>query len=124
MTVFPGGGSLARKVTTELREPHKVAHKWWCLCVVMRFADQVFKQFDFGLRKSELDRCLWRGPANHREPEYAPVQDAEHRNQVREAVRCTKPRLLSLAARFQDLVEGFDLPAHGVPVEFLDCLGT
>jgi hypothetical protein len=29
-----------------------------------------------------------------------------------------------LAIRFQDLVEGFDLPAHGTPVEFFDCPGT
>jgi hypothetical protein len=90
----------------------------------MRFADRVFKQFDFGFRKSEPGCCLWRGPANHPEPEYAPAQDAEYCNQVRESIRCTKPRLLSLAARFQDLVEDFDLPAHGVLVEFFDCPST
>jgi hypothetical protein len=46
----------------------------------------------------------------------------EHRDQVCEALRGAQLRVLGPAARLEDLIEGFDLPPHRVPIEFLDSL--
>lgn len=51
--------------------------------VVGRIVNDVFKQFDFGVREREFGGGLQRRSAEHGEPEYAPVQDAEDRDQVR-----------------------------------------
>ncbi len=42
---------------------------------------------------------LWCGAADHRHPEHAPAQDAEHRNQLHEAFGCPQAGLLAAAAR-------------------------
>ena len=49
-------------------------------CIV----NDVFKQFDFGVREREFGGGLRRLSAGHGEPEYAPAQDAEDSDQVRQ----------------------------------------
>ena len=48
-----------------------------------RVVNDVFKQFDFGSREREFGSGQWRRAAEHADPEYAPGQDAEDRDQVR-----------------------------------------
>jgi hypothetical protein len=73
----------ARKVPIELSEPDNVAHERRSLHVVRRIVNDVFEQFDFGVREREFGGGLRRRSAEHGNPEYAPAQDAEDCDQVR-----------------------------------------
>ena len=73
-----------------------------------RIRDQAVEDagFDVGQRESRFE--VGRGPVKHREPEHAPAQDTEHREQPDQPLGGSQPRLLGPAARFQDLVEDLD----------------
>ncbi|CAB3773851.1 hypothetical protein LMG29542_07469 [Paraburkholderia humisilvae] len=72
----------ARKITTELSEPDNVARERRSLRVVGRIVNEVFKQFDFGVRERESGCGPRRRSPGHGEPEYAPAQDAKDCDQV------------------------------------------
>ena len=51
------------------------------------------------------------GSVEHRQPEHAPAQDTEHREQPDQPLSSSQSCLLGPTARFQDLVKDLDLPA-------------
>jgi hypothetical protein len=67
---------------------------------------------------------LRRASANHRQPKHSPTRDAQYGDKVRKSIGGAQLRVLGFTSGFEDLVEGFDLPTHGIPVELLDCFCT
>ena len=73
------------------------------------------QDIDFALGESEPGGCFWRNPIEHGDPEDAPTQDGEQRDEISQALRGSQFRRLGPAARLQDFVVDLDRPAHGIP---------
>lgn len=72
-----------------------------------------------------VQRRLWCsrgiGAASQRQPEDPPCDDAEQREEIGYPFGGLQAGLFRPATRLQDLVEGLDLPPHGVPADLLEC---
>jgi hypothetical protein len=89
-------------------------------CARWKAAADRGKAFAIKGPKSTRQQSLRRTSADHCQPEYAPAQDAEYEDQIRKSIGGAQLRVLGLTSGFENLVERFDLPVHGVPVELLD----
>ena len=87
-------------------------------------ADEPIEKHDFCVRQRHGGRRARRSSGEHRQPQHAPADDAEDRDQVGRAIGGAQFCILSPAAGFQDLMEDLDLPAHRVAFDFLDRLGA
>ena len=79
-------------------------------------------QFDPGQRETRSNVRL--ETIKHSHPENSPTQYTEHRDQVGQTLGSPEPGALCSAARFEDLMEDFDLPTPGVPFNLLDGIAT
>lgn len=80
----------------------------------------MIEKLDFGIRQRRLRRRIRRGAIEHRHPEDARAHNAENRDQIDQTLSGSQFRTLRLAARFEDLMEDFDLPPQRVPFDLLD----
>jgi hypothetical protein len=80
----------------------------------------VIEHADFGRVNASGLRRVWGGTVEHRHPEDPPTQDAKVRDQTSQTLGGPELRLLSLAARFEDLVEHLDLSSQSVRFELLN----
>ena len=105
LTVFPGGESLARRVTAQAGDlsqiGREVVFRWTTRRAVFK---ELVEQSDLDLRQRQFwRRCLRAGSVDHRQPKDSPAQNAEDRYQVDQSLCCSQFRLLCSAARLQDL---------------------
>ena len=84
--------------------------------------NQFIKQEYFRRVQGDSGRQLRFGARQHGQSENPPPDNAENGDQVGQSFGAAKFGFLSLASRFENLVEHFDFPPPGLPVQLFDGL--
>jgi hypothetical protein len=85
-------------------------------------ADDAIEDCDLGERQSN---CRWgvRGGASHHgQPHNPSTDDAEHGDQIHQAIRGSQFGVFGAATGLQDFVEDLNLPTHSAPADLFDGL--
>ena len=80
----------------------------------------MIKSADLDLGEGELWWRTWCCAIDHGQPINAPANDAEDSDQIDEPVGRPQFRLFSPATRFEYFVKHLNLPALGIPIQFLN----
>ncbi|MCF3948881.1 hypothetical protein AiwAL_19345 [Acidiphilium sp. AL] len=76
----------------------------------------MIEQVDFQFGQGTPWRFGWGSAIGHGKPENPPTDQAEDRDQIREALRSPELGIFGFATRFEDLVKNLDLPPKSIPL--------
>ena len=110
----------SRKIASESSDLGQIIGEGSACGSVLPVRRKTVDQRDFTIGQDQPRRCIRSGAVDHGHPEQTPGQNAEYGDQVGEAFGGPQPCILGSAAGFEYLVEKFNLPTLGVPVELFD----
>src|ERR1039457_1454687 len=101
------GVTGAIQVATEARKLYQTGFQRWSGGVYLTVTcGEPIQKIDLQRRERERRSSIAGRAVEHCQPEAAPAQDAECREQVDETLSSVQLRLFGVAARFKDLMEG------------------
>src|SRR5258708_32923607 len=93
--------SRTREVATETRQTNQIRRQGAVLVLTAVVGNKLIQQLDFQLRKCYPGRRVRRCAVHHCQPEDAPAQDAEHRDQIDQPLGGAELRVFGLTAGLQ-----------------------
>lgn len=110
----------SRKIASEPGDLGQIIGKGSTCGHVLSGSCKAVDQGDFDIGQDKPRRSVRSGAVDHGHPEQAPGQNAEYGDQIGKPLGGPQPCIFGSAAGFEYLVEEFDLPTLGIPVELFD----